>query len=66
MIVLYHVNMATGEIGKCSASARQCPFGSNAVHYIDPVQAREGFEKAMAEQTHTSHSKSYSPEPSSR
>lgn len=66
MIVLYHVNMATGEIGKCSASARQCPFGSNAVHYIDPVQAREGFEKAMAEQTHTSHSKSYSPEPYSR
>lgn len=61
MIVLYHVNMTTGEIGKCSASARQCPFGSNAVHYTDPIEARQGFEKSMAEKTHMSRSKSYSP-----
>lgn len=45
----FHINPATGEPGKCSASLKACPFGSESEHYGSEAAAREAFEASMAD-----------------
>jgi hypothetical protein len=40
----YHINPETGNPGKCSAQAGNCPFGDDLAHYSSPEEAREAYE----------------------
>lgn len=46
----FHVNTA-GNAGECRAQKGGCPFGSADEHFSTAEQAREHFEKNMAEKT---------------
>lgn len=39
MAATFHVNPDTGRVGKCSATAGQCPFGGAELHSSTPEQA---------------------------
>jgi len=45
--MLFHVNTATGETGKCSATKGKCPFGGPNVHYTTEEAARYAYENSM-------------------
>ncbi len=45
---MYHVNNATGEAGKCSATKGKCPFGGPNVHYTTEEAARYAYEQTMS------------------
>lgn len=47
----FHVNPASGEPGKCSASLKACPFGGASEHYESASAARKAFETSMADKT---------------
>ena len=40
----FHINMDTGEPGRCSAAEGNCPFGAHARHYNTEAEARAAFE----------------------
>ena len=44
MVKKYHIN-SRGEVGRCRADNRQCPFGGDSDHYDTPEAAQEAYEK---------------------
>lgn len=44
---LYHINPETGDVGKCSAKAGNCPFGSLDSHFTTAEAARASYEKTQ-------------------
>jgi hypothetical protein len=44
----FHVNPATGEVGPCTASKKDCPHGGSDVHASSPEQARVKYERKMS------------------
>lgn len=46
MTVRYHLNVETGETGKCTASVQKCPFGAEN-HFDSKEEARNVFEESM-------------------
>lgn len=47
----FHVNPATGEVGNCTASKKDCPHGGSDVHASTPEQARAKYERKMTART---------------
>ena len=47
----FHVNPATGEVGPCTASKKDCPHGGSDVHASTPEQARAKYERKMTART---------------
>lgn len=43
----FHVNPLTGNAGRCSAKAGQCPFGGDEDHYSTVDAARAAYERSQ-------------------
>lgn len=41
----FHINPVGGDVGECSASLRECPFGSEEEHYPTAEAARKAYEE---------------------
>lgn len=48
MTAQYHINPATGEPGRCSATERGCPYLGVSDHYGSPEEARAAYELIQA------------------
>jgi hypothetical protein len=46
-MVKYHINPATGEAGKCSATKGPCPFGNEEEHFSSLAEAKLESEKRL-------------------
>lgn len=57
----YHVNEATGKVGRCSAKPGNCPLkdsmGNEPEHYFTRKDARAGYENTMSEENFSTLSK---------
>lgn len=40
----YHINLETGEPGKCEASIKACPHGGDELHFTSMEAARQALE----------------------
>jgi len=47
----WHVNQETGNVGKCSASIKSCPFGEESEHYSSRAEALYAYESANSKNT---------------
>ena len=47
---VYHTNLKTGNIGRCSASPGNCPFGAEDKHYSSVMDAKNAIEKVLENQ----------------
>ena len=43
----FHINPETGNSGKCSAQAGNCPFGGEDIHFSTAEDARKAYESSM-------------------
>jgi hypothetical protein len=43
----FHINPATGEVGKCSSTKGKCPFGTAEEHYTSQEAASAAYEESM-------------------
>lgn len=44
----FHVNQKTGEVGRCTASVKECPLGANANHFDNQKDAQLDAEKVLS------------------
>lgn len=45
----FHINKATGNVGKCSAVKGQCPFGPDSDHFTSADAARSSYESLQSD-----------------
>lgn len=44
----FHVNQRTGDVGRCTASVKECPLGSNANHFDNQKDAQSDAERVLS------------------